>query len=253
MSSPTVASSGRSYLPPQLLVVKRRAARPSGVTRKDRSRVAQPDIAVARGNELGGLAHGRACRSLGLGAVHQKPDLVALSPVAFSERAHERRHVATRCLEITVPFVRIGRPCRPDGLLRRPLRRHGDHRLLGHGGFHDISSYFPRHTVGAWRSPSIDNEGLQSRRYLGVRKALPRLILTNRKFLQMRPAAMRQVARTPQYMFLKEQRDASVSVQMGRSLPVQRRAKSVPLTKSDRGRTHERDRADFGGCRKQRL
>ncbi len=202
-----------------------------GRHRKDRSRVAQPDIAVLRGNELGGLADGRACRSLGLGAVDQQAHLVALSPVAFSERAHERRHVAARRLEITVPFVRIGRPCRPDRLLRRPLRRHGNHRfsVTETSTILRPISRATRSALGG--SPSIDERACKADdTWASARPCRGRQIGT-----YMRPAATRQVVRTPQPVFLTEQRDASVSVQMGRCCPYGDEPKPSALTISDRG------------------
>ena len=94
--------------------------------RKDRPRVAQPDVAVARGHELGGVAEGRTRATLRLRPVDQKPN-----PVCGGQRERKRRHVAARRCEVAVPFARVGGPSRPDGLLRGPLRRDADSEL-GH-------------------------------------------------------------------------------------------------------------------------
>ena len=91
MSSPTVASSGRSNLPPQPLVLKRSASAPVAAPREDRAGVAQPDVAVARRHELGRVAKRGAGRSLGLGAVHQELDTCCCALSARTSAATSRR------------------------------------------------------------------------------------------------------------------------------------------------------------------
>ena len=92
--------------------------------RENWSRIAQPDVAIARLHEVGGAAQCRARRGLRLRAVDQEPDAVGLA-----QRAHHRGHIAARRLEVAVPLLGVGRPGRPHGLEQRPLGRHGDRRL----------------------------------------------------------------------------------------------------------------------------
>ena len=92
--------------------------------RKDRPRVAQPDVAVARLHEIRDAAQSRARRGFRLRAVDQQAH-----GVGFAQGAHHRRHVAARRLEVAVPLVGVRRPGRPDGLEQRPLGRNVDRRL----------------------------------------------------------------------------------------------------------------------------
>ena len=88
---------------------------------KDRAGIAEPDIAVAGGNELSRAGERALGGRFGLRTRHQEADMIGVP-----ERAHERRHVAAGARKIAVPFVFIGRPSGPNGLLRRPFGRNGN-------------------------------------------------------------------------------------------------------------------------------
>ncbi len=100
-------------------------------SRKDRTGVAQPDVAIARLDELGGGAELGAGRHLGFGPMHQKADAVGRR-----ERAYHGRHIAARRLKVAVPLLGVGGPRRPDRFLRHPLGGNGN-RCIGHGISHD--------------------------------------------------------------------------------------------------------------------
>ena len=91
--------------------------------RKDRSGIAQPDVAVLRRDDFRDVDRQGSVRGcLGFVAVGKHADLVA----GDAQRADQRRHIAARRFEIIVPLSRIGGPCRPDRFLRRPFRRRYD-------------------------------------------------------------------------------------------------------------------------------
>ena len=126
MSSPTVASSGRSNLPPQPLVLNRSAigaalgcGRRSGRYRAARYRRNAPARSRPRRRAA---ARAEASASA--------PATSSAHAVRRAERAHQRRHLAARAREIAVPLVGIGRPGGPDRLLRRPFGRNGNRPRL---------------------------------------------------------------------------------------------------------------------------
>ena len=120
------SSSSQHVLAAPAVEAEAHATAPRRVRSEDRPGVAQPDVAEARGTIS--AAPPRAPRA-------PPPRLPAVDEqahhVAARERAHQRRHVAARRFEVAVPCRRIGRPRRPDRLLRRPLRWNGQSSFRG--------------------------------------------------------------------------------------------------------------------------
>ena len=118
-------------------------------SREDRARVAEPDIAVARRNDLGRAARARR---------GPRPRLRRPPPAAHPVRSGSsaRTSAATSRRgrrQVAVPLVRIGRPSGPDGLLRRPFRGNGN--LLGNGNSHQFLLVVAPSSAGLGRNRDI--------------------------------------------------------------------------------------------------
>ena len=98
--------------------------------RKDRPGVTQPDIAVAGWNDFRQRANRGRRRLFGLFTVGEQTDAIAV----LGQYANEPRDVAARRLQITIPFVGIGRPRSPDCVLGHPFGGNGDGGLGGGRG-----------------------------------------------------------------------------------------------------------------------
>ncbi len=116
---------GQVVLAPPTIDPKAQGDSPVGTARKDWARIAQPDIPVFCRNEISTSAQHVSGRSLGLGPIHEHANAVRLA-----QRVHHRRHIAARRLKIAIPLLWVGRPGRPNGLLRGPLG--GDANFFGY-------------------------------------------------------------------------------------------------------------------------
>ena len=123
--------------------------------REDRASVAEPDIAVARRNEVCGTAERGTSGGFSLGAIDQQPHAVSVR-----KRAHHGGNVAPRRFQIAVPGGGIGRPGGPDRLLRRPFRGERN-RPVGHGDCH-VAPFMGRR-LGQSSGKRRNNGGLPAR------------------------------------------------------------------------------------------